>query len=80
MPGVIVTVTDKCVGCGACINDVCFVNAIRLIDGKAEINGDCRGCGRCVEVCPSEAIRVNFQGGASVEGAINRIHGLVDLT
>ncbi|SHL38889.1 4Fe-4S dicluster domain-containing protein [Desulfatibacillum alkenivorans DSM 16219] len=80
MPGLTVAVTDKCVGCGACINDICFVNAIRLVDGKAEISGDCRGCGRCVEICPSEAIRVNFHGGASVEDAINRIHGLVDFT
>ena len=80
MPGLQVMITEECVGCGACTNDVCFVNAISLKDGKAAISGECRGCGRCADVCPSQAIRVTFQGGASVESAINRIHELVDLT
>ncbi|MHA1137545.1 MAG: DUF362 domain-containing protein, partial [Candidatus Thorarchaeota archaeon] len=61
MSGVEVKVTDACVGCGTCTEeDVCFVNAISMVDGKAVISAECRGCGRCVEVCPNDAIELTI--------------------
>ena len=84
MPGVAVTVTDRCVGCGACTrpvhgHDVCFVDAIHLVDGRAVISDACRGCGRCVEVCPQHAIELRVADTGFVEESIARIAPLVDL-
>jgi len=84
MPGVTVTVTDRCVGCGACTrpvdgHDVCFADAIRLVDGRAVISDACRGCGRCVEVCPHNAIELHIDGTGFVEESIARLEPLVDL-
>lgn len=48
--------TDKCVGCEACTK-VCPVNAIKMIDGCAQIDSDiCIGCGACAAECSFEAI------------------------
>ncbi|MBN2549909.1 MAG: 4Fe-4S binding protein [Anaerolineales bacterium] len=80
MPGVTVTVTDLCQGCGTCTQGVCFVDAIRLVDGRAVIGEDCRGCGRCAEVCPNDAIEVSIAEPAYVHKTIERISSLVDLT
>ena len=40
--------TDKCVGCGECV-DVCPVEVYEIKDGKSE---------SCVEVCETSAITV----------------------
>jgi Pyruvate/2-oxoacid:ferredoxin oxidoreductase delta subunit len=80
MPGVNVTVTDRCGGCGICSVGICFVNAIHLVDGRAIIGEECRGCGRCVEVCPDEAIELSVADDAFVEQAIERLAPLVDLS
>lgn len=79
MPGVTVTVTDRCVGCGTCTRDVCFVSAIRLVDGRAVINETCRGCGRCVEICPQHAIELHIEDTTFVEQSIARLTPLVDI-
>ncbi len=51
-------ITDKCVGCGACVN-VCPVGAISIRDGKASINADiCISCGGCAGICPVGAPEV----------------------
>jgi ferredoxin len=79
MPGVTVRVTDACVGCGACTQDVCFVDAIRLEDGRAVISDACRGCGRCVEACPHAAIELTIEDPSAVESAIERLAALVNM-
>jgi ferredoxin len=80
MPGVSVEVTDRCVGCGACTQDVCFVDAIRVVEGRAEISAACRGCGRCVEICPHHAIEMTMPDASSVGATIDRLEPLVDLS
>jgi len=80
MPGVEVTVSERCVGCGACTQGVCFVQAIRLVDGRAAISDACRGCGRCVEVCPEQAINLSVRSNALIGELVDRISGLVDVT
>lgn len=80
MPGVQVTVSDRCVGCGTCAEDVCFVDAIRMVDGRAVIGEGCRGCGRCVEMCPVQAIDLTITDPSFVQQVIQRITPLVDLS
>lgn len=81
MPGVNVWVEeDKCSGCGACTREVCFVKAIRVEDGKACISTECRGCGRCVEVCPRGAIHMHIAGSGYVQEQIERISRIIDVS
>ena len=79
MTGVHVDVTDDCVGCGACTENVCFVNAISLVDGQAMISDQCRGCGRCVEICPENAIKMTIDNSLFVDDTIERISAVVDV-
>jgi len=80
IPGVNIRVTELCAGCGACGEGICFVNAIHLVDDRAEIDNTCRSCGRCVEVCPNEAIEICVDNNAIVQQTIDRIIPLVDVT
>lgn len=79
MSGVTVTVTDRCVGCGTCAADVCFVDAIKMVDGRAVITDACLGCGRCVEICPTHAIELSVADDAFVTDAIDQLTPLVDI-
>jgi len=84
LPGLNVNVTDQCVGCGLCTKDICFVNAISLEEeknGQAVIDPDlCRGCGRCVSVCPKHAIEIVIEDPAYVRHTIERLENEVDVT
>jgi ferredoxin len=80
MPSVSVAVTERCVGCGLCVGEVCFVDAIRMDDDLAAIGAACRGCGRCVEVCPVDAIELSFDEDLFVRESIQRLSPLVDLS
>lgn len=80
MPGVSVTVNGLCVGCGTCMQDVCFAAAIQLAGDRAVISDACRGCGRCVEICPQGAIELSIESGQSVAGSVSRLSALVDLS
>ncbi len=44
-----------CIGLGDCAN-VCDRNAIEIINGVAEVTGNCGSCGKCVKVCPNGLI------------------------
>ncbi len=80
MPGVSVAVNEACKGCKLCTRDVCFVDAIQMADGRAVIDpARCRGCGRCLEVCPLEAIDLTIAPSAAVQQSIDRIAPLVEL-
>jgi ferredoxin len=79
MPGVRVTVTDACVGCGSCTQDVCFVDAVRVLEGTAVIGSECRACGRCVDACPNEAIAMELHDPDFPDPAWIRLHRAADL-
>ncbi len=80
LPGVEVWVDpESCVGCGKCSRESCFVEAISLVHGKAQISADCRGCGRCVEICPQRAIHLRIEDEGYITHAIQRISSLVDV-
>lgn len=80
MPGLEISVTQDCAGCGRCARGVCFANAIQLVNGRAVISDACRGCGRCVEVCPNGAIQMTLTDTRFVDETIQRIETLVDLS
>ena len=47
--------SDKCVGCGGCI-DLCPSIAISMVDDLVIIDDQlCTECGICVKVCPMNA-------------------------
>jgi UDP-glucose 4-epimerase len=56
------------------------VDAIRLAGGRAVVGEECRGCGRCVSVCPQAAIELSIQDDWFVERSIARLARLVELT
>ncbi len=80
MPGVKVQVTERCIGCGTCIEGVCFVNAIDLINNRAFISNECRGCGRCVEICPQKAIEILFEDVNYVKKSIEEIDNIINIS
>lgn len=69
---------DICSGCGKCVN-VCFIDAIKLENGKANIDlKKCRCCGRCSENCSKGAVIIEITNDA-IERSIERIEPLVDV-
>ena len=51
---------EKCVACGECVR-YCPVNAIRIENRKARIDGDlCIRCGECTVTCPEHAIAIRW--------------------
>lgn len=80
MQGVNVEVTDACVGCGTCTQeDICFVDAIKLVNERAVIGSECRGCGRCVDVCPEGAILLTVDNRSYVNDSVERIDRVIDV-
>lgn len=70
---------DKCSGCGRCLEDVCFVNALQLENGNAIIDRNkCRICGRCAEICNNDALKIEMSSDA-VKKSVYCIEELVDL-
>ena len=47
--------TDKCVGCGVCV-EKCQLGNITLTGGKPAWHGNCTHCMACICSCPEEAI------------------------
>jgi len=72
-------VTDKCIGCGTCMQGICFVNAIHMVDNRAKITEECRGCGRCVDICPQNAIELVIEDKEFVEKTIKQIDKIIDI-
>lgn len=50
---------EKCIGCGACVED-CFTRDLVLADDKAQVlNQACIKCGHCIAVCPVNAVSIS---------------------
>lgn len=79
LPGVNVRVTDNCNGCDVCTSGICFVDAIRVNGDHAEIGVNCRGCGRCAELCPENAVEIQFDVSLDIRKAIDVIGKVVHV-
>lgn len=77
LDGVQIEVTDSCTGCGNCAQQ-CFMEAIDIFSGKAEIGEYCRACGRCVSICPEDAITISIDDPEYLEKAYRRIRSYVE--
>ncbi len=72
LEGVSIRVTDKCIGCGKCV-DRCFIHAIEVIEGRAIIDDSCRACGRCASFCPHGAVEISIEDPEWLEKSYSRI-------
>lgn len=58
---------EKCIGCGACVDD-CFPNDIVLKEDKATpLNRTCIKCGHCIAICPVDAVSITDYDMAEVK-------------
>jgi formate hydrogenlyase subunit 6/NADH:ubiquinone oxidoreductase subunit I len=80
MEGIKITFNeDNCNGCGLCVSNTCFVEAIKLVDGKAKHDvQQCRICGRCAEICPKNVVTIEMDDDA-VKRSLERVEPLVDV-
>ncbi len=69
---------ERCNGCGSCAQGTCFLDAITIDEKAIRNSGICRVCGRCVEICPQEALTIKIKEDA-VNRSIGRIEPLVDV-
>jgi NAD-dependent dihydropyrimidine dehydrogenase PreA subunit len=80
MPGIEIEVTAKCIGCGTCTKGTCFVDAIHIVNNRAVISELCKGCGRCVDICPQKAITLTIKDNDYVKRSIEQIDKIIDVT
>ena len=80
MPGIVIRVSEKCIGCGTCLKDICFVGAISMKDNQAIISNQCRGCGRCVSICPQYAIELIIEDKKYIEKSIHELDKIIDIS
>ena len=73
MPGVKIIVNENCNGCGDCTRNICFINNIKIKDGVAEIGKSCLACGRCIEICPNDAIELIIEDKDFINKTIERV-------
>ncbi|MBD3213278.1 MAG: 4Fe-4S ferredoxin [Candidatus Lokiarchaeota archaeon] len=80
MPGIQVKIDhQKCTLCGNCLNDVCFVNAIHKRGNHIEISEECRGCGRCVEICSQNAINLSLSDESYISKSIAELDNIINV-
>lgn len=76
LDGISLEVTDRCEGCGACVK-TCYIDAIRIEDGRAVIGPYCRACGRCASQCKKNAIEIRIEDPEFLDKAHERIRSYV---
>jgi len=82
MPGLIVSVSEACTLCGACVQ-ACYggERVIRLGNERAEIDERCLGCGKCIPACPEGAISIEYDPQVDIiQQLLGRISQRVQIT
>lgn len=78
LEGVTVDVSDKCNGCGLCV-EACIFKAIEVKNDVAIVGEECKGCGRCVTSCKRKAISITIDNPNFIEECISRLSDKVDV-
>lgn len=76
--GMSIDITDVCTGCGECAK-ICYLNAIKIINGRAVLSDTCRLCGRCAAICPEKAIKIRLDNPNAANDVVNRILSVVKI-
>lgn len=81
LPGISIEVDPElCTGCGIC-EDSCFVSEMKIVDGVAKVGDGCKACGRCLEVCPENAISLRMDSlDILIDRMMERINAVADIT
>jgi len=58
----------------------CVFAQISIVDGKAVIGEECKGCGRCAMACKRDAVTITIDNPDYVEQCIARIGALVEVS
>ena len=56
------------------------MDAIHMVNNHAFIDDSCRGCGRCVDICPQNAIKLIINDKEFVRKSIEKIDKIIDVT
>jgi UDP-glucose 4-epimerase len=78
LSGMEIKVTDKCKGCGACV-ETCYLKAIHVENGKAVHSDLCRGCGRCARTCQNGAVEVKVTDPNYFQKTVDEFSSLAKL-
>jgi UDP-glucose 4-epimerase len=78
LPGLEITVTDNCKGCGSCA-ERCYMKAIHIENGKAVHDDICRGCGRCVRICKNGGVEARIIDPKYFEKTVEKFTSLAKL-
>ncbi len=71
---------EKCVGCEECMQG-CVFKGMEIIDNKAHVNQErCLGCGRCEDICPNNAISIEFSDPNDIEELIKTLESYADVS
>ncbi|MBI9075529.1 MAG: 4Fe-4S binding protein [Desulfatibacillum sp.] len=76
--GISIEITEDCIGCGECV-DVCYLNALEIVDGKVHRKDICRVCGRCAATCKQKAIKIRLDNPNVVEDVVARLLSVVTI-
>ncbi len=77
--GLEIVVTDKCTGCGTCL-EYCLFEAISIKTGRAVHSDICRGCGRCATYCPEKAINISLNNPNYKKEVVDRMSSYIDVS
>lgn len=77
----IITNTVQCDLCALCTEE-CFVNARKIQNGIIIYDSNrCKGCGRCISVCPQNAIELKIEDtDSAIDELMNRINSIIDIS
>ena len=80
IPGMHVRANDDCRGCGLCVKrEFCKVHAIQICEGKAVVDDRrCRGCTRCVHMCPYGGLELYGRTASAVGTAKKHVDPVIN--
>lgn len=81
LPGVSIELNeDLCNGCGVCA-DGCFMSMIEMRDSRPRILEDCKGCARCVQLCPQKALSLQMDDEDAIfQRLMRRVEDVADIS